>query len=185
MITNIDHMILLWIENHLRFDFITPFWKFITLFSEAGLFWIILCLLFLCFKKTRKVGIVMMIALIVDALIVNVCLKNYFARIRPYDAYEDIIRLTGIQTEYSFPSGHTAVAFASVMAIYLTLKKEQKKYFIFVWIFACCIGFSRLYLGVHYPSDVLVGALVGMMSGWIAYWIVKKKIKKDKTECSL
>lgn len=186
MITNIDHMILLWIENHLRYDFLTPFWKVITLFSEGGYFWIALCLFFLIFKKTRKVGIVMAIAIIMNALVVNVCIKNVVARTRPYDAFEDIIRLIGIQSDYSFPSGHTSVAFSSVMAMQLAFeKKKQKRLVIYAWILACCIGFSRLYLGVHYPSDVLCGALIGMMSALIAKFIVKKWIIKDEIECSL
>ncbi len=185
MITNIDHMILLWIENHLRYNFMTPVWKLITLFSEGGFFWIGLCVLFLIFKKTRKIGIVMAIAIIVNALLVNVCIKNVVARVRPYDAFDDIIRLIEIQKDYSFPSGHTSVAFSSVMAMQLAVEKKQKRYVIVAWILACCIGFSRLYLGVHYPSDVLGGALIGTMSALIAYWIVKKWIIKDKTECSL
>ena len=185
MITNIDHIILLWIENYLRFDFMTPFWKLVTLFSEGGFFWIALCILFLIFKKTRKIGIVMAIAIIVNALLVNVCVKNMVARVRPYDAFDDIIRLIGIQSDYSFPSGHTSVAFSSVMAMQLAFEKKQKKYVIVAWVLAFMIGFSRLYLGVHYPSDVLGGALIGMLSAVIAYWIVKKCIFKDRTECSL
>ncbi len=185
MITNIDHMILLWIENHLRYDFITPFWKLITLFSEHGLFWIVLCILLLIFKKTRKIGIVMALAIIVNALLVNVWIKNMVARVRPYDAFDDIIRLIEIQSDYSFPSGHTSVAFSSVMALQLAVEKKQKKYVIVAWLLAFLIGFSRLYLGVHYPSDVLCGALIGAASAVLANWIVKKWIIKDRTECSL
>lgn len=174
MITSIDHVILLWIENHLRFAWMTPFWKLVTLLGNGGIFWILVCLVMLCMKKTRKAGIVMVIALIVNALLVNVCIKNVVARVRPYDAFDDIIRLIEAQKDYSFPSGHTSASFACAFGMYLGLRKEMKKYSIPFFVIATLVGFSRLYLAVHYPSDVLGGVVIGILSAFVALFLLSK-----------
>lgn len=174
MITTIDHTILLWITTHLRFAWLTPFWKCITTLGEGGIFWILLCVVFLIPKKTRKIGIIMALALIINALLVNVWLKNMIARVRPYDAYNDIIRLIAIQKDYSFPSGHTSASFACSCALWLALEKPYKKYTCITWVIACLIAFSRLYLGVHYPSDIIGGAIVGSISAMLAYYVYPK-----------
>lgn len=174
MITSIDHVILLWIENHLRFAWMTPFWKLVTLLGNGGIFWILVCLVMLCMKKTRKAGIVMVIALIVNALLVNVCIKNVVARVRPYDAFDDIIRLIEAQKDYSFPSGHTSASFACAFGMYLGLHKEMKKYSIPFFVIATLVGFSRLYLAVHYPSDVLGGVVIGILSAFVALFLLSK-----------
>lgn len=174
MITSIDHVILLWIENHLRFAWMTPFWKMVTLLGNGGIFWILVCLVMLCMKKTRKAGIVMVIALIVNALLVNVCIKNVVARVRPYDAFDDIIRLIEAQKDYSFPSGHTSASFACAFGMYLGLRKEMKKYSIPFFVIATLVGFSRLYLAVHYPSDVLGGVVIGILSAFVALFLLSK-----------
>ena len=174
MITSIDHVILLWIENHLRFAWMTPFWKLLTLLGNGGIFWILVCLVMLCMKKTRKAGIVMVIALIINALLVNVCIKNVVARVRPYDAFDDIIRLIEAQKDYSFPSGHTSASFACAFGRYLGLHKEMKRYSIPFFVIAILVGFSRLYLAVHYPSDVLVGVVIGILSAFVALFLLSK-----------
>lgn len=174
MITSIDHVILLWIENHLLFAWMTPFWKMVTLLGNGGIFWILVCLVMLCMKKTRKAGIVMVIALIVNALLVNVCIKNVVARVRPYDAFDDIIRLIEAQKDYSFPSGHTSASFACAFGMYLGLRKEMKKYSIPFFVIATLVGFSRLYLAVHYPSDVLGGVVIGILSAFVALFLLSK-----------
>ena len=174
MITSIDHVILLWIENHLRFAWMTPFWKLVTLLGNGGIFWILVCLVMLCMKKTRKAGIVMVIALIVNALLVNVCIKNVVARVRPYDAFDDIIRLIEAQKDYSFPSGHTSASFACAFGMYLGLRKEMKKYSIPFFVIATLVGFTRLYLAVHYPCDVLGGVVIGILSAFVALFLLSK-----------
>ncbi len=181
MITSIDHVILLWIETHLRFDFVTPFWKLMTMFGEGGIFWIVLCLILIAIKKTRKIGIMMALALICNALLVNVCIKNLVARVRPYDQFSDLTRLIEAQKDFSFPSGHTSACFACTLGMYLGLEKGMKKYSIPFWILSCLVGFSRLYLGVHFPSDVLGGAIVGMIGAIIAY-VILKKIEEKKVK---
>lgn len=180
MITNIDHAILLWIQNVLRFDWATPFWKLITLLGEGGYFWIGVCVLFLCLKKTRKIGATMTLALIINVILVNLCIKNVVCRVRPYDQFPDLIRLIEAQKDWSFPSGHTSASFACSIGMLFSLPKAYKKYSIPFIVVACLVGFSRLYLCVHFPSDVLCGALIGAFAAWVSVNIVAFIVGKKK-----
>ena len=113
----------------------------------------------------------------IGALITNVFLKNAVARIRPYDAVETIVPLVGKLSDYSFPSGHTCASFASAFVYYRLL---PRKYGILTMILAVLISFSRLYLGVHYPTDVLGGFFIGLLSSILAYQIVESYLKKKQ-----
>ena len=141
----------------------------ITKLGDAGIFWIILTLLFLIIPKMRKTGIIMAAALIMDLLICNVAVKNLVARTRPYDV-NSVQLLVAKLHDYSFPSGHTAASFASVTALYLAGEKKLWKPAL---VLACLIAVSRLYLYVHYPTDVLGGMVFGILAGFAGYWIVK------------
>ena len=134
----------------------------ITKLGDAGIFWIILTLLFLIIPKMRKTGIIMAAALIMDLLICNVAVKNLVARTRPYDVNTSVQLLVAKLHDYSFPSGHTAASFASVTALYLAGEKKLWKPAL---VLACLIAVSRLYLYVHYPTDVLAGAVIGILCG--------------------
>jgi len=109
------------------------------------------------------------------ALITNVCLKNLVARPRPYEVVEGLVPLIGKPTDYSFPSGHTCASFACALVLYRIL---PKKYGVPAVILASLIAFSRLYVGVHYPTDVLGGMFVGIFSSCLVLWIGKKRTKK-------
>ena len=134
----------------------------ITKLGDAGIFWIILTLLFLIIPKMRKTGIIMAAALIMDLLICNIAVKNLAARTRPYDVNTSVQLLVAKLHDYSFPSGHTAASFASVTALYLAGEKKLWKPAL---VLACLIAVSRLYLYVHYPTDVLAGAVIGILCG--------------------
>ena len=140
----------------------------ITKLGDAGIFWIILTLLFLIIPKMRKTGIIMAAALIMDLLICNVAVKNLAARTRPYDVNTSVQLLVAKLHDYSFPSGHTAASFASVTALYLAGEKKLWKPAL-----ACLIAVSRLYLYVHYPTDVLGGMVFGILAGYVGYRLVK------------
>ena len=154
----------------------------ITRLGDAGIIWIILTVLLLIIPKTRKTGVIMMAALLVDVLLCNVLIKNLVARTRPFDVNTAVQLLVAKPRDYSFPSGHTAASFASVTALYLAGEKKMwKAALVLVLLLALLIAFSRLYLYVHYPTDIIGGVIFGSLSGYLGYkiveWIQKKKIK--------
>lgn len=162
--------ILLWVQENLRFDWLTPIVKFITTLGNAGILWIILSALFLILPKTRKVGIMTSLSLILDLLSVNILIKRIVARTRPYEVIEGLTSLIGPQSDFSFPSGHTAASFAFATVILLTM---PKKFSIPTLILAFLIALSRIYLGVHYPTDILGGIVIGVLCGIIAVSTVR------------
>lgn len=177
MIQQMDVSVLLWIQENLRFDFLNGFWKVITCLGDTGWFWIALGLVLLLYRKTRPVGITVLISLAIGALITNVVLKNAVARIRPYDFTDQIISLLPPQSDFSFPSGHTCASFAAAL---VCLKMLPRRYGVPAVILACLIAFSRMYLGVHYPTDILGGLLAGIAASWLACRVAENKILKNK-----
>lgn len=169
-----EETILLWIQEHLRNPYLDPVVIFITHLGDSGWFWVVLTGIFLIFSKTRKTGIVSGLALLFSLLVNNVCLKNLVARTRPYDQIRELTRLVGEQVDFSFPSGHSAASFAAAFAIYLNL---PKRYGVPALVLAGLIALSRLYVGVHYPTDVLFGSVSGICCALLAQLVVKKKLK--------
>jgi Membrane-associated phospholipid phosphatase len=160
-----DSAILLWIQS-LRQEWMNPFWKGVTFLGDAGWFWIVLALLLLCFRGTRKAGMAAFLALAVGALITNMILKPMFVRTRPYEVIDGLILLVEKQRDYSFPSGHSCASFAAATALWGRLSHRTG---IILWVLAGLIAFSRLYVGVHYPSDVLGGIAIGVFAGCLAH----------------
>ena len=162
------------IQSSMRNDFFDGFFKTVTHLGDAGIFWILLTIALLIIPKTRKLGYCSAIALVLDVLLVNCCIKPIVNRDRPYTMAEYAAR--GIQLlikeahDASFPSGHTAASFASAVAILF----YNRKMGIPAIILAVIIGFSRLYVAIHFPSDVFVGAIVGILCAIIAYFICQK-----------
>lgn len=151
---------------------------FITSLGNAGIIWIMLAVVLLILPKTRKAGIIVAAALLMDLILCNLILKNLVARVRPYDVNTAIAILIKKPLDFSFPSGHTAASFAAMTALFLA---KMKKAWIAALILAVLIAFSRLYFYVHYPTDVLGGAVVGILSGIIGYAIVEKIDKRRRT----
>ena len=154
--------------------FFTPFLKFVSLLGEGGIFFIILSVCLMLFSKTRKVGFSMLLAVGVGALFTNVIIKNAVARQRPYTVEEFKgfwqFVLGKEQSEFSFPSGHTTVTMTSMTALFLSC---NKKWSWVGFIGVLLMGFSRVYLIVHYPSDIIGGVIVGGISGTIAFFIAR------------
>lgn len=150
--------------------FFTPFFEFISLLGKGGIFLIILSLALLFFKKTRRYGTAMCIGLALGALFVNLYLKVVVARPRPYadesSIFYQLWTLVGQHTESdkSFPSGHTNATFAAMVPIFL-LGDKRKSWL--ALLFAVLMGISRIYLCVHYPTDVIGGAITGTIAGII------------------
>lgn len=142
----------------------------ITFLGEAGWLWIALGLALAIIPKTRKIGITVLGALILSLIFCNITLKPIVARIRPYDVKEGIdIILKSKPSDYSFPSGHTSASFAAAVAIFACNKKWGSG----ALILAAVIAFTRLYLYVHFPTDVLAGVALGTLCGVISYYVVK------------
>ena len=159
------------IIQNLRTDIGDTIVPLITKLGDAGMIWICLTIVLLIIPKTRKTGVIMMAALLVDVLLCNVLIKNLVARTRPFDVNTTVKLLVEKPRDYSFPSGHTAASFASVTALYLA---KEKKLWKIALVLAVLIALSRLYLYVHYPTDVLGGMIIGVISGALGYWLVKK-----------
>ena len=170
-----DLPILEWIAEYLRCAFLDAVMPLITLLGDGGIFWIAIAVILLFLPKYRKVGLAMGAALLLGVLVCNVTMKPLFARIRPYDfqleySGKEIQLLIAAQHDFSFPSGHTLASFeaATVLAIH------NKKLGIPALILACLIAFSRLYLYVHYPTDVLFSVVMGIGFAFLGNYLVKK-----------
>lgn len=185
-LVNLDGNILLWIQEYIRQDWMDGFWKGITTLGNSGGFWILLSAVLLLFKPTRKTGLTALLALVIGALITNVTLKPLVARIRPYEVVDGLILLIERQGDFSFPSGHTCASFAAAMVYWKRLPEKWKAWGIASLVLAGLIAFSRLYVGVHYPTDVLCGMLIGIGAGYAAVavmdWAVSSVQGKKKTE---
>lgn len=167
--------ILWWIREHLTCPFLDTVMPYITSLANNGEIWILLALILLCFKKTRKAGVAMGLAMACGYLIGNMGLKNLFARIRPYNVAEVEILVAKLK-DFSFPSGHTLVSFEAATALFC----YHRKWGIAALTLATVIAYSRLYLFVHYPTDVLAGALLGVGLGLAACWVINRLWNRKK-----
>lgn len=140
----------------------------ITHLGAGGILWIAVAAALLCVRKYRKNGCMLAVSLLLCLLIGNLLLKPLIGRVRPYDVNTLIELLIAELSDASFPSGHTMAAFAAATVLLYT----NRRFGIPAVILAVLIGFSRLYLYVHYPSDVLAGLLLGVLFGILAIALV-------------
>ena len=167
----IEIQILDWMQN-IRTPFGDIIVPLISGIGNAGIIWIALTLVLLVIPKTRRSGLIMALALIADLILCNGILKNLVARTRPYDVNTVVNLLIEKPVDYSFPSGHTAASFAAVTALYLAGEKKLWKPAL---VLSILIAFTRMYLYVHYPTDILGGIAVGIISGYIGFFIAGRK----------
>ena len=174
-----DLPILDWIAANLWCPVLDVAMPIITLLGDAGIFWIAVSVLFMITKKYRKTGIGMMLALMMGLLVCNIWLKPTVARMRPYDFQmqyflKEIPLLAGAMHDFSFPSGHTIASFEAAVVILL----NNKKLGIAAMILACLIAFSRLYLYVHYPTDVICSVILGTAFAFLGDFLAGKIMGK-------
>lgn len=172
-VLNWDANILLNLQNNVRSDLLDPVMKAITHTVDKGIFWILLSVLLLIIPKTRKMGFCSAVSLVFSIIICNGILKHAFARIRPYEVIDGLKCIVKLADDFSFPSGHTSASFASSVAIFLAADKKQKGFAAIGIAYACLVGFTRLYVGIHYPTDVIVAAVVATLFAIPAYLIGK------------
>ena len=149
-----DADVLLWIQDVCVNPLLTPIMRAFTYLGNGGILWIGTGILLCFWKRTRKAGVLLLIALTCSFVVNNLILKNLIARARPYDVIGQVLLLIAPQSDFSFPSGHTAASFAAAMVI---RKNFPRKYGLIAFAIAAIISFSRLYLGVHYPPGFPAG----------------------------
>lgn len=179
LIQNIDSSILYFMQDHVQNHFLNLIMIFITNLGNMGLIWILIAIALLFTNKFRKVGILMLCALVINTILGEVILKHMFQRPRPFNTLQHLDLLIKKPQSYSFPSGHTSSAFACAVILAYYVKKAAVPSI----ILACLIAFSRVYLTVHYPSDVLAGIVLGIISAMITIYLHKlyrKRYNKKK-----
>lgn len=162
---SLDWSILYWIQNHTVCSLFDLLMSKLTLLGSGGAIWLLAAGGMLCTKKYRRQGVTLLVGLVIGVLVGNVCLKNLIARPRPCWLDNSVFMLISVPTDYSFPSGHTL---ASAIGATVLTKTNRK----FGWAAipaAIIIAFSRLYLFVHFPSDILAGAVLGVAIGEAVY----------------
>lgn len=152
----------------------------LTTLGDAGIIWIILALVLICIKKTRRCGVLIILSLVTGLILGNGILKNLIARSRPCWIDQSIPLLIPNPHDYSFPSGHTLASFEAAIMIFL----HNKKWGIVAIIIALFISFSRMYLFVHFPTDILGGIILGAIISISLYhlWNKLEKIREEKSK---
>jgi len=169
-IFNFDSAILLWIQANVRTGFLTPIMKVITHLGDKGAFWILLSLILMIPRKTRRMGITCGVAMVIGLVVTNLVIKNWVARVRPYELISELELMIGRADDWSFPSGHTTNSLACAWVIF---RRAPKKWGVPALIMAILITLSRIYVGVHYPTDIMAGTVIGICSAESAIAIVK------------
>lgn len=166
--------ILNFIQEKFKCAFLDWFMPVITKLGDGGIFWIVIAVILLISKKYRKIGAMMSVSLILGLIFGNGILKNVVARTRPYDMDNvGVTLLVKRLSDFSFPSGHTLASFEACTVLMI----NNKKMGIPALIIAILVALSRLYLYVHYPTDVIGGIVLGVLFGFLACFIVNKFIE--------
>ena len=173
---NIDKSILRFTEIYIQSPLLDRVMPFISRLGDHGYIWIAISIIFILNKKYRKAGILALCSLFIGMILGEVLLKNIIARPRPFVEMPNIELLIPKPTTYSFPSGHTASSFAAAGAFAKII--HDKKITIPLFLLACMISFSRVYLMVHYPTDIIGGIILGLLSANLAYIFLNKKDRK-------
>ena len=167
-----EERFLLFLQDSVRGPVLDRIMQFITSLGDGGFLAILACLVLILIPRFRKTGLTASLSLALDYLFLNLILKNLVARVRPYVLIEKLHLIAKEPSDYSFPSGHSGAAFAVASVLFLCM---PRKVGIPAMALAALIDFSRLYLGAHFPTDVIGGVLLGCLTVWISWRLVWKR----------
>lgn len=170
-----EFQFLYWLQS-VRTDGMDWLMTRISMLGNAGWFWILLGVLLLIGVRTRRAGITVLLSLAAGAVIGNLLLKNMVMRDRPCWIDPQISLLVTSPRDFSFPSGHTLAAFESAVSILLW----NKRWGMLAMIPAVLVSFSRLYLFVHFPTDVMAGAVLGTVLALFAAGLAGQMMQEPK-----
>ena len=197
--TQFDGNLLIGIQHALNADWLTPIMKLITMFGEDGIFWIAVCLVLILFRRTRRLGVICALSLLCTFIACNLCLKPLIDRVRPWITFQLVNPMLPPPGDASFPSGHSANSMGPAWAMFIATMpvktaegrsydevrclgwkgegvspRTMHKFGIAAVVLAVLVGISRLYLGMHYPSDVVCGLLIGVIVATVVYGVILK-----------
>lgn len=175
LVQRLDDSILFFISNNMHSQILDRIMVILTSIGDNGFIWIIIALLLMINKKYRSVGLMVLGALLLGTILGDGVLKPLFHRLRPSANILPSDLLITKPMSYSFPSGHTTSSFAAAGV----LSKYLKKYAFGFFVLAALIAFSRMYLFVHYPTDIIAGIVLGLICSRIIIFIFSK-IKNNK-----
>lgn len=199
-----DGNLLIGIQRALNADWLTPVMKAVTLLGENGIFWIVLCIALMINKRTRRLGIICSYSLAFTFLCCNLIIKPLVDRTRPWVVFEAVHAFLPPPGDASFPSGHSANSMAPAWILFYAtrpVKRDGRKDYsevpclgwrndgadpalmhrigIIAVVMAVLIGFSRLYLGMHFPTDVVCGLLLGMVCATVVYQAIRRAERRS------
>lgn len=177
----LDTSILNFIDANLHCAFFDRIFVFFTVLGDFGLVWISAATLMLFSRRYRSCGVVALIALLLSLLLVNYGIKPFIARPRPFNQIPDLTMLIPKPSDFSFPSGHASSSFAAATIFFFFHKKHGT----YALLLASLIALSRVYLSVHFPSDILVGAALGFLCGLVAvgFYILLRRLYYKRKLC--
>ena len=158
---------LTWLQS-VRAPFLDELMAGLSFLGDYGICGIVVGIVLVIIKKTRRTGFEVLIAMAIAFIIGNLIIKNVVARLRPYDAYEHLEPLVRRPLDWSFPSGHSTNLFACATAIFL----NHKKVGVIALIIALLVAFSRLYNCMHFPTDVLAGVFIGVVCAILTHYLI-------------
>ena len=169
---SIDEAVLRFIALHLRIPALNGAVGVFTHLGDAGAIFLLITAVMLCVRRWRRAGCATLTGLGLGLIVTNLTIKPLISRPRPWVVMEGLRALIAESDPNSFPSGHTCAAFAFAVALSFELPRTWQK--AAVLLAAALMGYSRLYVGVHFPSDVLAGAVIGSLCGVAAHFIVAR-----------